>query len=624
MFISSRDVLDTADASTALLILAWSEMFDPFTPDTFQPRLFNVPLLVRELREIAPRVTSSPERWQQHFKWVREELASAVATDSAFLERIPYYTAMCRRLTLVSNAVEVERLCNSLAALEEPYEQAAKEALVEAAARLPKDKEIAIQALHRIATISLRCGFGNEEFREVLESPAYQIPASEWVTRFLAAFEDAKKPEREFDCVIPVFGVDERAYHKMLKFKPEFHLRTPSELPPKLARVFKGAAFFEINCVRANTATEAARKTVSRLRPSLDILSFYEHELVPKFGDTAWVGHQNKGKFVKIAGQFLRSLPSRRSAAQLTKEALQIPNHLLTGRVLNALEHLNLAKANSAFRAKLMNLWSALECLSVAGDSGESVFGRVRETVVPIVTWRRTDKITRYLASKLTKLKESGLAGDFGPLFSPGDFVSAEEVLLALAKPLEHPDLGPLYSALDRHPLVKNRIFTLRKTFAEPKALLGDLRVSTERTVWHLARIYRARNLIVHEGQEDAVVPHLVDNLQYYLSITLSRILHGMASRIGWDVTDSIVHWRGKSWYMMQMLDESPTSLQVRDFFPVPRRCVHQQVWPPKATSIPTSPPAVVPAPPSSSSSSSPPPRPPPSSADGTGTIGSK
>jgi hypothetical protein len=171
------------------------------------------------------------------------------------------------------------------------------------------------------------------------------------------------------------------------------------------------------------------------------------------------------------------------------------------------------------------------------------------------------------------------LAGDFGPLFSPAGIVTAEEVLLALATPLDHPDTTTLYAALDRHPLVKNRVYTLRRRFADPKALLKDLRVSSERTAWHLARIYRARNLIVHEGYEDPVVPHLVDNLQYYLSLTLSRILHGMSSHLEWDVTDSIVHWRNKNSYVMQLLDETPAALQVRDFFPITVRCAHHQIW---------------------------------------------
>lgn len=595
MFIGSKGLLDQADESTSLLVLAWKEMFDPLTPDSFQPRLFNVPLLLRELGEIAGRASASPDRWQHHFEWVREELTAAISSEAGFLGEMPYYASICRRLTAMPDLLEVQRLCKTLAAYEEPYEEAAKGAFTAAVAKLPKDKELAVQALHRIATISLRCGFGTEEFQDVLDDHAYKLDPKIWASNFLAAFEEAKRPEREFGCYIPVSGVDPKAYLKMLKSKPEFRLLPPSELPHKLPKFFKHAAVFYIERVLANTSTEAARRAVGTLRPSLDILSFYDHELVPRIGEAAWVEHDGKGKLVTIAGQFLRSLPSRKSAVPLTLNALQIRGDLLTGKVLNALEHLQLAKSNPAFRAKLMNLWSALECLSVAGEEKGSVFSRVRDTVVPIVVWRRTDKIARYIAKNLTRLRQSALVENYGPLFSGVGYVSAEEVLLALTKRQEHPDLSPFYASVAQHQLVKNRFFALRKTFSNPKNLLSDLRNSTARTTWHLARIYRARNLIVHEGQEDAVVPHLVDNLQYYLSITLSRILHGMSTHTGWDVTDSVAHWRSKSWYITQMLDESPASLQVRDFFPIPRRHVRQQVWP-ASTLPPTGPTPAAPA----------------------------
>ena len=579
MFIPEANVLKNWDAGTALLILAWKEMFDPFTPDTFQPRLFNVPMLVSELRDISSRAAVSPDRWRSHLEFVQHELAAVVSTESQFLQGMQYYASMCRRLITLQNSAEVESLAKTLLHYEEIYEENAKTMLLESARNLPKEKDTAVQSLRRIATMALRSGFGNDEFGELLEEKSFQLSALDWAKRLLLAFEGAKQPKQEFDCIVPVFGVDSRLFVKMLKFKAEFQPQTPKNLPWKPDKTLKGANFFKIGSINASTATEAAKQAVRLLRPTLDILAFYDSSQVPTFGNTAWVGRQKEGRIVTIAGQSLRRLHARRHSLNLTKQALQIPHQFLTGRILNALEHLTLAKTNSAFRAKLVNLWSALECLSIPGNSSESVIGRVRDTTVPIVVWRRVDKITRYIAATMTKLRDAGLAGDFGPIFSSQGIIAAEEVLLALCKPLEHPDIKKLYAAIDCHPLLKNRIFGLRKTFSEPRHLLSDLRASSERTIWHLNRIYRARNLIVHEGHEDPVVPFLVDNLQYYLSLTISRILHGMSSHPGWDVTTSITHWRNRSAYVIQMLDEQPKTLQVRDFFPLPMRFVRHQIW---------------------------------------------
>jgi hypothetical protein len=85
------------------------------------------------------------------------------------------------------------------------------------------------------------------------------------------------------------------------------------------------------------------------------------------------------------------------------------------------------------------------------------------------VVWRRIDKITRYLAASLTSFREAGLSSGYGPAFLPTGIVTAEEVLLALSKPADDADIEALYEGTAIHPLLTNRIFTLRKCFIDPK-----------------------------------------------------------------------------------------------------------------------------------------------------------
>ena len=53
MYFPDPAILVTADESTALLLLLWSELFDEASPDTFQPKLHDIPSLVEELRDMA-------------------------------------------------------------------------------------------------------------------------------------------------------------------------------------------------------------------------------------------------------------------------------------------------------------------------------------------------------------------------------------------------------------------------------------------------------------------------------------------------------------------------------------------------------------------------------------------
>ncbi len=225
-----------------------------------------------------------------------------------------------------------------------------------------------------------------------------------------------------------------------------------------------------------------------------------------------------------------------------------------------------------------MNLWAAIECLATAPRGG-SVIDRVVATTLPIVSWRRIDKITRYIATTLTSWRDGRAVGSLGPGFITQGVVSAEEVLLALTRPKDHPDILSLLQATAPHPLLCNRVFSLWKLFSDPSLLLKDAETSRQRTSWHLLRIYRARNLIVHYGEEVPSVPHLLDHLQYYFSLTLSRILDSLSSHETWTPADAIAHWTQRDGYILHQLKHDAHLLRVRDFFPRPIRRIHESVW---------------------------------------------
>ena len=595
MFLPEQQILQNSDQGTALLLLSWKEMFDPYTPDTFQPRLYNLPALVEELRDLASR-TRNDERWQPHQKAVQAEIAAALDDDRLFVERMPFFAWACAQLAKSQDSAAIERSCKSLEDYRLVYEAEVCHEVERCAAGLPHAKEAALDALRRVATMALNRGHSEQEAERSCDSAAFGLAPTEWARRLIQQVEASAKGGLERDCIIPVFGSGHKVLKKILEPSGKFQVITRSSLPFEPEDGLHSAVFVKLSNQRGGSETEIARLAARALRPVLDIFGFYERIHVT-MADMAWVGAGQQGNLVSTVGESLRRLPPRKhSSIRLTRDALEIPNDLLNHRVLNALEHYTLAQSNSAFRVKLVNLWSALECLCPSEIPG-NVFERVRNTVTPIVVWRRIDKITRYVASTLTKYRQSGHTPGLGPAFMVDGVVTAEEVLLCLSRPKDHPHIAGLLAGTAKHPLLTNRIFQLWKRFSQPGVLLKDMVVSQQRTNWHLLRIYRARNLIVHEGHEIPTTPYLVDNLQYYFSVTLSRILHGMAMRPGSEVEDSATHWQNRSAYVLDMLKAAPAALKVKDFFPVTVRCVHDQPWPsPPAPAAPAAP-AAAPAP---------------------------
>lgn len=567
----------TVNLATAFLILSWKEMFDAYTPDTFQPRLYNLPLLVEELREVTERALSD-NRWESHVKLVQSEIAAELSKDSSILAKLPYFEFTCRQLSSLQNLQEIERLARLAAEQHRAYEEGVIQAFLDVAPKAGQEKESAMEAVQRLATIALNRGFSAEDFESVCDEQSYTLQPQDWAEKFLALIESAKQPDQTFDCIVPVFGLTTRLVRQLLKWKAEFKVQSASEAPWKNHDFPEKPVFFRVD-VNARTSAEAARQALRKIRPTIDLFGFYDRGQVATIGDKVWVAQGGKARVINSSGSISPNFRPRTHLLKLTKRALEIPEALLSGRVVNALEHYGLAQTNSAFRVRLVNLWSAVECLAIPSNSGDSVIGRVQDTVIPIVVWRRVDKLTRYIASALTHMRETQGLADCGPLFSPFGVVTAEEVLRALTRPLKHEEIKPWYAAVSTQPLLLFRIFALRKRFSDPKNVLSDWKSSEERKRWHLARIYRARNLIVHHGHEAVGVRHLVEHLQYYLSVTLSRILHGMSTHIGWSAEDSVVHWRTRIAYARKMLEDAPEKLLVRDFFPLPVRIVHDVLW---------------------------------------------
>jgi hypothetical protein len=393
-------------------------------------------------------------------------------------------------------------------------------------------------------------------------------------------------PCKEYLCILAVRGKPEEL--QAVARKAGFQLQSHRDIPAhgdggQFLEATKGAVWLSME-VGASKPLDAARLAARRLRPALDIFNFYQHDALAFFDEVLVLSGGTEPTLVRPQRQWLWQVRPRRNARKLTKALLiSASDERLVGQVLNALEHYSVAQTSTISRVKLANLWSALECLA-GGDAAESVIGSVCETIAPIVAWRRTGKILSYTARCLQEFR-SVAGGSLGAGFPAEEGgLPSERLLLALARPEGHPAPEELQQFVATHPLLRFRVFSLWKTFSVPKDLAAELKLSRKRIEWHLYRIYRARNLVVHEGQEVADVPHLLENLHYYFSVALSRILHGLNLNPAWEVSDSIAHWRMTYEYTVSSLESRPQILRVPDLLPTPRQAVKRTlIWPPAA-----------------------------------------
>ena len=99
-----------------------------------------------------------------------------------------------------------------------------------------------------------------------------------------------------------------------------------------------------------------------------------------------------------------------------------------------------------------------------------------------------------------------------------------------------------LYKKLATFPLLRFRIFSLNQQLKKKNDINRLLDEHEKKVRWHLHRIYRARNCIIHDGDEIRNIDNLVENLLSYVNIISERIIQKLG-RGGayYTVSDAIV-----------------------------------------------------------------------------------
>jgi hypothetical protein len=571
--------LDGLPPESAFLVASWRELFDPFTPDSFQPRLHNVATLVEELADIAGRGDET-SRWWRHARKVRDELGSVAGEESDLLGDLPEYAWNLRRVLTATSSRDVLSGCAILANRRGEYENQVVESAKQATSGLPHAKDASHRALRRLATIAMP-----QAYQQAATFPEGFTPPSSVPEIVKGILENVRSEIGRYRCVFPVIGRP-RDLQRVVR-AVGFDLIKAHTLPAAevalLSKMHPGIQFVA-STVSSNGprgAIAAARRSLSR---SIDLFNLYKNADELVIVDPAFWSLEPVAKFETLShsDQAFRRLHSRKHAGRDTLEAINlVSQERMDQRLLSALELHSIALSVSEPRLKLINLWSALECLSGCCD-GDKVIGRVSQLAVDLLVWRRVDKVIRYLAIGTQRLAEAKGAASYGPGFtrSTADYVFVDEMMETLCAPKDSPPIVDLLKFASDSPLLCHRVYKSWHELHSPHRLREKLLSSRRRIEWQLNRIYRARNLLVHHGYETPGLIPLLDNLQYYSSLALQKIIHGMKLDPSWGVRESLEYWRAKSQFVVDMLQNEPAGLTAMDILSIELKPRGPKLWP--------------------------------------------
>lgn len=554
----SASILESANLATAFLTLRWTEFFDDYTIDSFQPKLCNVPALVYEIKDICCP-SSLHKSSLAHLAALQRELAVTLAGSQDRGWITPFEQWKLDELCKAKTLSEAGSLTSVLIGegFREKFEKRIFSDSKKLPTLLPKVKQASDLILGQLATIALRRGYTESEDFATIEKHFTKTPEG-WVDGLLTRLQC--RPQ-EFLVLIELTSTKKIPASNLapIMAKGGFKVEDLSSFPE--IKLKDSSVLISIKETGASPTT-ALQTALRRAEPILDMLAYYLADRAATLPDHGWVGKTlDKLVETKLPLQSLRLVHPHRYADKLVIAAFDSGAWVrLEGSVSNALELNSTAMRSNDVRTRFLNLWAALECLASLVEES-TIFRRVIELVCPVVTWRKIEKQARYLSINL-HLWEKKCGQKAGPK------LSTDEVISALCKPNKDPEIVALLTRASKHTLLCYRIYKAWEMFHEPVTLAKGISQSKERVEWHLGRIYRARNQLVHRGIEAPHIQHLCDNLHYYVHVVLSRVIHGVSLNESWKPEDAVKNWILTSDFVTDRLRRIPKSLTMESLMP--------------------------------------------------------
>jgi len=170
---------------------------------------------------------------------------------------------------------------------------------------------------------------------------------------------------------------------------------------------------------------------------------------------------------------------------------------------------------------QLMNLWTALE--SLLPPPKEQRILHFINSFEPFLSRKYIQKLILDLLHQLRRELNDDLDNIFSKL--PSDYTDFEKCAALISIKNDNEELrNELYSMIKKNPLLRNRIYTLMKKLQSADSIYSTIELHNKRMRWHLQRIYRARNLITHKGEEIFYICQLVEHLHFYYHTIIDLI----------------------------------------------------------------------------------------------------
>ena len=198
----------------------------------------------------------------------------------------------------------------------------------------------------------------------------------------------------------------------------------------------------------------------------------------------------------------------------------------------------NTALAVPDLKSGFLNLWTSMEVLFQSKEDGNK-FEHVMKNIVPIL---RKNYISNIIEDIKINLQKNLSDEEYTKILNliDGDISEDKKLFYLFLLSKHRQKLKIIYEILADYPVLRSRISQLSE-LNTAKELKKYIEKYVQRITWHLYRIYRTRNLIIHSGEVPYNIKNLGEHLHSYVDTTMLEFVMKLSGDTPFDSISNVV-----------------------------------------------------------------------------------
>ncbi|MBC8596884.1 hypothetical protein [Qingrenia yutianensis] len=340
-----------------------------------------------------------------------------------------------------------------------------------------------------------------------------------------------------------MLGINIKSYEFFGKYiKGDF--RKPKEQEKKIFNIQKGC-LCELDDVEALDPYSAQENAMLILNPIISIHKLAKHSYRYSFSKKARVIDKQTGvqqmMNKRISPMNVNTDANNESALSNLTSVItnynKIPYSFFKMVELHTCALSNQEKSN-----QLLNLWTIIE-LFVETDINDS--DKINQICNILSTVMCSDYINRKLIILYNEIKQCCPEVHSQYLDELDVGATAYEKFLALLSLREYNSVfDETIEKLANYPLPKYRMMYFHdEIFVDSLGILQCIESHANRLRWHIMRIYRNRNMVVHDGNYMPYINTIIENLHFYVDTIFDKLIHYYKNGI-FSTSDILTHMK--------------------------------------------------------------------------------